>query len=83
MNAAVKDVTVSTLRAAGHSVVVSDLYRQNFNPVISRDDILGELYSRPQAYGRIQGVHGKGVLGVTGANSGGGGGRPPILAKQF
>ncbi|HEV2512134.1 NAD(P)H-dependent oxidoreductase [Bosea sp. (in: a-proteobacteria)] len=30
---ALKDVAVSTLSAAGHAVVVSDLYRQGFSPV--------------------------------------------------
>jgi NAD(P)H dehydrogenase (quinone) len=37
-NAAMKDVAVETLTATGHSVVVSDLYAQGFNPVASRHD---------------------------------------------
>lgn len=37
-NAAMKDVAVETLTAAGHSVLVSDLYAQGFNPVASRKD---------------------------------------------
>lgn len=35
---ALKDVAVATLSAAGHSVEVSDLYRQRFSPVGDRED---------------------------------------------
>ena len=35
---ALKDMAVSVLEAKGHSVEVSDLYAQHFNPVASRDD---------------------------------------------
>jgi len=37
-NAAMKDASVETLVAAGHSVVVSDLYAQGFNPVAGTAD---------------------------------------------
>lgn len=36
--AALKDTAVATLRAAGHSVTVSDLYAEGFNPVAGRHD---------------------------------------------
>lgn len=36
--AAMKDAAVATLSRAGHSVVVSDLYAQGFNPVASAAD---------------------------------------------
>jgi NAD(P)H dehydrogenase (quinone) len=35
---ALKDVAVSVLRSRGHTVEVSDLYAQHFNPVASRED---------------------------------------------
>jgi len=37
-NAAMKDTAVRALRAAGHTVTISDLYAMNFNPVVSRAD---------------------------------------------
>lgn len=37
-NAALKDEAVATIRAAGHSVEVSDLYAEGFNPVAGRHD---------------------------------------------
>jgi NAD(P)H dehydrogenase (quinone) len=37
-NAAMKDLSVSTLEAAGHAVQVSDLYAMGFNPVASAAD---------------------------------------------
>lgn len=37
---AMKDLAVRTLREAGHSVVISDLYTMKFNPVASADDFL-------------------------------------------
>ena len=36
-----KDLAVETLTAAGHTVTVSDLYAQNFNPVVSSLDFTG------------------------------------------
>jgi NAD(P)H dehydrogenase (quinone) len=41
-NGAMKDVAVETLRAAGHSVEVSDLYAQGFQAVIGAGDFTGE-----------------------------------------
>ena len=41
-NGAMKDLAVETLVAAGHDVVVSDLYAMDFNPVAGRGDIMGE-----------------------------------------
>lgn len=41
-NGAMKDVAVETLSAAGHSVVVSDLYAMGFNPVAGPGDMTGE-----------------------------------------
>ena len=41
-NAAMLDVAVTTLEGQGHTVTVSDLYKMNFNPVISREDRIGE-----------------------------------------
>ncbi|MBN8279913.1 MAG: NAD(P)H-dependent oxidoreductase [Gammaproteobacteria bacterium] len=40
-NGAMKDTAVATLTAAGHSVVVSDLYAQGFNPVAGPADFTG------------------------------------------
>jgi NAD(P)H dehydrogenase (quinone) len=37
---AMKDVAADTLRTAGHSVEVSDLYAEGFNPVAGRHDFL-------------------------------------------
>lgn len=37
-NAALKDRATKDLSAAGHAVVVSDLYAENFNPVAGRND---------------------------------------------
>jgi NAD(P)H dehydrogenase (quinone) len=37
-NTALKDLSVETLTAAGHTVTVSDLYAMNFNPVASKAD---------------------------------------------
>ena len=37
-NGAMKDLAVETLTAAGHSVTVSDLYAQGFNPVAGAHD---------------------------------------------
>jgi NAD(P)H dehydrogenase (quinone) len=37
---ALKDTAVKTLESAGHSVEVSDLYADNFNPVAGRHDFL-------------------------------------------
>lgn len=42
-NGAMKDVAVETLTAAGHEVVVSDLYAMGFDPVAGRGDMTGEL----------------------------------------
>lgn len=38
-NGAMKDLAVSTLTGQGHSVEVSDLYEQKFNPVVSEADV--------------------------------------------
>jgi NAD(P)H dehydrogenase (quinone) len=40
-NGAMKDLAVETLTAAGHSVTVSDLYAQGFNPVAGAADFTG------------------------------------------
>ena len=39
--AALKDRAVETLEAAGHNVLVSDLYAETFNPVAGRHDFAG------------------------------------------
>ena len=39
-NSAMKDLAVTTLREAGHQVLVSDLYSMQFKPAASRDDFL-------------------------------------------
>jgi NAD(P)H dehydrogenase (quinone) len=41
-NGAMRDVAVETLTAAGHDVVVSDLYAMGFNPVAGPGDMLNE-----------------------------------------
>ncbi|KAM4614085.1 NAD(P)H dehydrogenase [quinone] 1 [Discoglossus pictus] len=41
-NYAMKDAAVEALRRKGWEVTVSDLYAMNFNPVLSRDDIIGD-----------------------------------------
>jgi len=38
--AALKEVAVEAIRAAGHTVTVSDLYAEGFNPVAGRHDFL-------------------------------------------
>lgn len=40
--AALKDVAMETVRAAGHTVELSDLYAEHFNPVAGRHDFLSE-----------------------------------------
>ena len=40
-NAAMKDLAVETLRAAGHTVTVSDLYRMGFGAVLGAGDFTG------------------------------------------
>ncbi|MCO5159309.1 MAG: NAD(P)H-dependent oxidoreductase [Aquamicrobium sp.] len=42
-NGAMKHLAVETLAAAGHEVVVSDLYAMGFDPVAGRADMTGEL----------------------------------------
>jgi len=41
-NGAMRDAAVETLTAAGHAVVVSDLYAMGFRAVVGADDFLGE-----------------------------------------
>lgn len=41
-NGAMRDAAVETLRGCGHQVVVSDLYAQRFNAVLTEDDFTGE-----------------------------------------
>lgn len=41
-NGAMKDAAVETLRKAGHTVVVSDLYAMKFNPTVGLEDFEGE-----------------------------------------
>jgi NAD(P)H dehydrogenase (quinone) len=48
-NGAMKDLAVETLAAAGHDVVVSDLYAMGFNPVAGHDDFEGES-SNPEFF---------------------------------
>ena len=42
-NGAMRDVAVATLRGAGHTVVVSDLYAMGFGAVAGPGDIVGDL----------------------------------------
>ncbi|KAG8437511.1 hypothetical protein GDO86_008279 [Hymenochirus boettgeri] len=42
-NYAMKDAAVNALKCNGWEVTVSDLYAMKFNPVLSRDDITGNL----------------------------------------
>lgn len=42
-NGALLDTAVTALADQGHEVTVSDLYRQGFNPLPSRNDITGKL----------------------------------------
>ncbi|VDI06784.1 Hypothetical predicted protein [Mytilus galloprovincialis] len=42
-NSALRDTAVKTLQAQRYNVLVSDLYAQHFQPVISKTDIIGEL----------------------------------------
>ena len=44
-NGAMKDLAVETLTKAGHEVVVSDLYAQNFDPVAGPHDVTERLNS--------------------------------------
>ena len=41
-NGAMKDLAAKTLRGAGHTVEISDLYAMSFNPVTGEGDFLGE-----------------------------------------
>ena len=41
LNATLMKWTVEVLEGLGHEVKVSDLYAQNFDPVIRRKDLLG------------------------------------------
>ena len=41
-NSALRDTAVKNLQAQGYNVIVSDLYAQHFQPVISKTDIIGE-----------------------------------------
>ena len=43
-NAALKKVAIETLEKQGHSVEVSDLYAQHYNPVASKADFTGEHF---------------------------------------
>ncbi len=45
---ALKNTAVQTLEAAGHTVEVSDLYRENFNPVAGRHDF--KLVANPETF---------------------------------
>ncbi|XP_036897282.1 NAD(P)H dehydrogenase [quinone] 1 [Sturnira hondurensis] len=42
-NYAMKEAAVETLKRKGWEVMVSDLYGMNFNPLLSRKDVTGEL----------------------------------------
>ena len=42
LNAAVLDTTTKALKADGCDVIVSDLYAENFNPVLGFHDVKGE-----------------------------------------
>ena len=42
LNASILETTVKTLKANGCNVIVSDLYAQNFNPLIGSHDIKGK-----------------------------------------
>ncbi len=42
-NGAMRDIAVATLREAGHTVVISDLYAMCFGAVAGRGDIAGDL----------------------------------------
>lgn len=42
-NGAMKDLAVETLSAAGHDVIISDLYAMDFNPVAGPDDMSDDL----------------------------------------
>ncbi|MEO9337466.1 NAD(P)H-dependent oxidoreductase [Mesorhizobium sp. SB112] len=41
-SAALRDSAANALKAAGHTVTISDLYADNFNPVAGRHDFLSE-----------------------------------------
>jgi NAD(P)H dehydrogenase (quinone) len=45
-NGALRDAAVATLEAAGHSVTVSDLYAQSFNPVAGPSDVTARSNER-------------------------------------
>lgn len=47
LNAAIKNATVKTLQKAGHTVVVSDLYKQKFQPILGKKDIKGGYLKFP------------------------------------
>ncbi|WP_027881943.1 NAD(P)H-dependent oxidoreductase [Meiothermus rufus] len=42
-NAAMREVAVGTLSRAGHSILLSDLYAMRFNPVLSAEELQGDL----------------------------------------
>jgi NAD(P)H dehydrogenase (quinone) len=53
--AALKDVAMETVRAAGHTVELSDLYAEHFNPVAGRHDFLSEHDAKRFHYQNEQG----------------------------
>lgn len=42
-NATLRDLAVRTLSQAGHSILLSDLYTMRFNPVLSAQELQGDL----------------------------------------
>ena len=45
-NAAMLEVAKTTLEGQGHKVIVSDLYKMNFNPVMSMMDNTGMIFCK-------------------------------------
>lgn len=43
LNSQFKKTVVQELETQGHEIIVRDLYRINFNPILSSDDIVGQI----------------------------------------
>ncbi|HLR36956.1 MAG TPA: NAD(P)H-dependent oxidoreductase [Chitinophagaceae bacterium] len=43
LNGELKETVINRLKTQGHDIIVRDLYQMNFNPVLSSNDIIGQL----------------------------------------
>jgi len=43
LNSQLKEALVQQLEEQGHDIIIRDLYRMNFNPILSSNDIIGQM----------------------------------------